>query len=118
MALHRDLTHERIAENQASFREANELIEAAAHNMGLPGQVPFICECSDPECMEIVRLDLDAYEDVRQHPRRFFAAPGHAAPSLKAGASVVAKECPGYTLVDKIGRAGEVAEERYEDLAT
>ena len=80
--------------------------------------MPFICECPDPSCTEIVRLDLEAYEDVRQHPRRFFSVTGHAAPALEADAAVVVKECPGYTLVEKIGRAGEVAEERYEDLAT
>jgi hypothetical protein len=54
-----DLTKERIAENQASFREANEKIEATAYTVELPGRVPFICECFDATCMEIIRLRLD-----------------------------------------------------------
>jgi hypothetical protein len=107
-----DLTIAQIAENQAAFREANEKIEAAADSMELAGPVPFICECADPNCMEIIRLNLDAYEDIRQHPARFFTAPGHAA--LAVAAAVVAEECAGYTLVDKIGIAGEIVEERYD----
>ena len=110
-----DLTIERIAENQAAFREANEKIEAAADSMELAGPVPFICECADPNCMEIIRLNLDAYEDIRQHPARFFTAQGHAALAVAAAASVVAEECAGYTLVDKIGIAGEIVEERYDE---
>jgi hypothetical protein len=110
-----DLTTERIAENQASFREANEKIEAAADNMELIARIPFICECADPNCMEIIHLSQDEYEAVRQHPARFFTAPGHAALSLAANAAVVAAELDGYTLVDKIGVAGEIAVERYDE---
>ena len=110
-----ELTQERIAENQATFRDANERIELTADQMNLAGPVPFICECSDSTCVEIVRLDLDEYEDVRQHPRRFFTVPGHAEAAVQAGAATVAKRLPGYTLVDKINVAGEIAEERYDD---
>jgi hypothetical protein len=84
--------------------------------MAISGQVPFICECADERCTEIVRLSLDGYEDVRSHPRRFFNAPGHEALSVGAGAAVVVEELPGYVLVDKIDIAGEVAEQRYDRL--
>ena len=70
-----DLTTERIAENQCSFREANEKIEAAADNMELLDRIPFICECADANCMEIVRLSQDEYEVVRQHPTRSLPHP-------------------------------------------
>jgi hypothetical protein len=110
-----ELTQERIAENQASFREANEKIEATAYSVELPGRVPFICECSDPACMEIIRLSLDEYENLRPNPRRFFTAPGHATAAVAAGAAVIAEELDWYTLVDKIGVAGEIAEERYDE---
>jgi hypothetical protein len=98
-----------------TFREANERIEATADQMNLAGPVPFICECSDPTCMEIVRLNLDEYEDVRQHPRRFFTVPGHTEAAVQAGAATVAKRLPSYTLVDKINLAGAIAEQRYDD---
>ena len=110
-----DLTQERMAENQSRFREANERIEATAYNTQPLGPVPFICECPNAECMEIVRLELDEYESVRENPRRFFVAPGHAAASVAAGAAVIVDENAGYTLVDKIGVAGEIAEARYDD---
>jgi len=110
-----DLTNERIAENQASFRDANEKIEAAADSMELLGRVPFICECADPTCMEIVRLNLEEYENVRQHPARFYTAPGHSALAVAAAAALVAEECDGYTLVDKIGIAREIVEQRYDE---
>ena len=110
-----DLTTERIAENQCSFREANEKIEAAADNMELLDRIPFICECADANCMEIIRLSQDEYEVVRQHPTRFFTAPGHEALSLAANAAVVAAELENYTLVDKVGLAGEIAVERYDE---
>jgi hypothetical protein len=112
-----NLSEERLAENQATFRSANERIEAAAEDMGLYEPVPFICECSDERCTEIVRLTLTDYEDVRANPRRFFNAPGHERLSVGAGAAVVVERRPSYVLVDKIGVAGEIAVDRYRDLA-
>jgi dissimilatory sulfite reductase (desulfoviridin) alpha/beta subunit len=83
--------------------------------MQLVGPVPFICECANTDCMEIVRLDLDEYEAARQNPRRFFVAPGHAGSAVAAGAAVTVAETAAYTLVDTIGLAGEIAEARYDD---
>jgi hypothetical protein len=108
----------RIAENQSIFREANERIETAADRMQLVGRVPLLCECPRPECTEIVQLSLEEYEAIRQHPRRFFSAPGHQDISVEAGAAVVIAEEEGrYITVEKVGVAGEIAGERYEDLA-
>jgi hypothetical protein len=85
--------------------------------MEISGQVPFLCECADERCTEIVRLSLDCYEKVRSHPRRFFNALGHQRLSVSAGAAVVVEELPGYVVVDKIDLAGEVAEQRYDELS-
>jgi len=111
-----DLIQERIAENQSTFRDANEKIEVAADHMGLYGRVPFICECADVGCSEIVRLTLNDYERVRQHPRRFFTAVGHEDTSVDTGAGVVVEERDEYVIVEKIDLAGEIAADRYEDL--
>jgi hypothetical protein len=111
-----DMTQERIALNQSTFREANERIEVAADDMALVGPVPFICECPERTSVEIVRLTLEAYEAVRKYPRRFFSAPGHQQIAVDAGAAVVIDETPGYVIVEKVGAAGEVAEEQYEKL--
>jgi hypothetical protein len=112
-----DLSEERLAANQATFREANERIEAAAADMELSEPVPFICECASRECTEIVHLTLAEYEDVRARPRRFFNVPGHEVLSVEAGAGVVAERTSRYVLVDKVGVAGAVAEDRYRELA-
>jgi hypothetical protein len=112
-----DLTQERIALNESTFREANERIEAAADKMALVGPAPFICECADRACTEIVRLTLDDYEAVRQHPRRFFSAPGHQQLAVEAGAAVVIEHKAGYVIAEKVGEAGKVAEEEYEKLS-
>jgi hypothetical protein len=43
---------ERMAFNQARFRDANELIEAAARRVDASIRMPFLCECCDRECHE------------------------------------------------------------------
>ena len=104
-----DYTRVRIAENQATFRDANERIEAAARELEIGGEVPFICECADAGCTEIVQLGLSVYAEVRRHERRFFTVPGHQRLSVESGAGTVVGEGRGYVLVDKVGIAGDVA---------
>jgi hypothetical protein len=112
-----DLTLIRIAENQSRFREANEKIEVAAERMALLGPIPFICECPREGCLELVQMNLDAYEEIRQHPRRFFTAAGHQDVSFDAGAGVVVAQSERYVVVDKVGIAGEKARDEYRQLA-
>jgi hypothetical protein len=83
--------------------------------MGLLGPVPFICECADATCLDIVRLDTLRYENVRFHPRRFFTVPGHHAAGIGSDSAVLVDESADYTLIDLIGRPGEVAEQQYDD---
>src|SRR5205823_14851784 len=45
---------ERIARNDATFRQANEEIERAAEPLGIE-PIPFLCECADERCTEIVK---------------------------------------------------------------
>ena len=59
------LMEEWIARNQATFRAANERIGAAAGVYDVATPVPFICECADPTCTEVVLLELDQYEEIR-----------------------------------------------------
>jgi hypothetical protein len=83
--------------------------------MGLGGPVPFICECADADCMEIVRFDIVEYENIRRHPRRFFAVLGHEAPALAAGCVFLIDAFDNHSLIEMIGRAGELAEHHYDD---
>lgn len=101
-----ELTLERLARNQAAFREANERIVAAAGEIGLGVEsVPFICECADPACTQVLPIDLADYEAVRRNPRRFLHANGH---DDGLGEPVELHE--GYVVVEKTGLAGELAE--------
>lgn len=103
------LSHERIAENNLRFREANEHIREAAESHGVMTAVPFICECPEPTCVKIVRIELEDYRALRSHPRRFLNVPGH---QRAAGSAVrVVSEHDGYVVVEKVGPAGEIAEE-------
>lgn len=102
------LTDERIARNNATFRDANEHISAAAGAYGIDAPVPFICECADVRCSEIVRMTREEYEEVRAGSRHFLNVPGHQA-AAGAAAEIVA-ERNGYVIVEKLGRVGDIVE--------
>jgi len=106
-------TAERIARNDAIFREANDGIAEAAEEHRIDGPIPFICECAEPSCREIVRLTIDEYRRVRSDPQQFVNAVGHQT-AARGWAEVIA-ETDGHVVVRKIGRAGEVAEQLAED---
>jgi hypothetical protein len=100
---------ERIARNDVIFREANERIGETAEQLGAGMSIPFLCECADENCREIVRLTMAEYRDLRSNPRHFVNTPGHEA-SAHGWAQVIART-DGHVTVAKIGRAGDIAEE-------
>jgi hypothetical protein len=106
-----DTTAERIARNNAAFRDANGRIEQTAKTYGLEREepVPFICECSDQRCVEIIGLTLTEYDHVRSNPRWFAHAPNHE--EQIDGAVAAVEKHSRYVIVQKINRAGEVAAE-------
>lgn len=100
---------ERIARHDATFRNANERVARAATALTLEDEeIPFICECADVECYEIVRLRLDDYRRVRSNARWFLAAPGHE--EAAGGVVEVVETRPGFVIVEKQGFADEMAE--------
>ena len=100
-------SEERAAKNEISFREANERLGAKRAELAAEGRTPFLCECSDPRCTDLVRLTLAEYERVRSNPRWFLVAAGH-----DPGASRNAEEHDAYEIVEKTGVAGAIAEEQ------
>jgi hypothetical protein len=103
------LTAERLARNDAIFRSANEQIRQAAEEHEFEARVPFVCECAEAGCRELVRLTLAEYASVRRLPRQFLNARGHE-DGAEGSCEVVATH-PEYVVVAKVGRAGEVAEQ-------
>ena len=107
-----DLSAERVARNDATFREANEAIRGrAAHLEAELERVPFICECADLRCTEIVRLTLVEYEAVRADGRHFLMAHGHADGGAEREHTRVVEELPSHVVAEKVGRAAEIAED-------
>jgi hypothetical protein len=105
---------ERVARNDATFRVANEKIRAAAEILATTVErVPFICECAEERCVEVVRLDLDEYGEIRSNPRWFLNVPGHEAAARGWGEVVATREAGGeeYVIVEKIGLAGKIVED-------
>ena len=102
------LSAERIARNDAIFRKANEGISAVAGEER-EEPVPFICECADPACRDIVLMTLAEYDAIRSNPRLFLKVPGHEA-AAQGWAQVVERHDK-YVVVQKVGVAGEVVEQ-------
>jgi hypothetical protein len=95
-----DRVAERIAQNNATFREANERIREKAdqYEAGME-RLPFLCECPEPTCVEIVRLTRPEYAAVRAEPGHFMTAVGHEQREQPVG-EVVARPT-GYVVVEK-----------------
>jgi hypothetical protein len=94
---------ERLARNQALFREVNERINEIS---GENGRIEFVCECSHTECIETVELRLTDYEEIRANPIRFVIKPGHEIDAIER----VISEDRGYAVVEKNTAEGDLIE--------
>lgn len=84
---------ERLAANEARFREINETAQPRRESHG--GR--FICECADRTCMAWIEVPADQYDAVRSNPRLFVIAPGHEVPDIEH----VVQRGDGYFVVEK-----------------
>jgi hypothetical protein len=102
-------TEERVARNQAVFRDANAGVAAAAQRNRFSDEpVPFICECPDRTCTQVVAVSLEQYAHVRSNPRWFIHAAGHDVTS--GGVGAVVEDHGDWVVAEKCGHAGDVAE--------
>jgi hypothetical protein len=106
-----DVLQDRVARNQSRFREINERIEPsnAAHTWVDPPFADWVCECARTDCSIAVRLTVAEYESVRSDPAKFLVAPGdeHVVPEIEQ----VVERTERYWVVEKLGHAGDVAED-------
>jgi hypothetical protein len=98
----------RVAENEATFRRANEHLEVRFRELGAEGLTPFLCECGDAGCTRTIRLLLDEYEAVRTHPAHFAIVRGHQI----LEAERVVEQNDRYDVVEKVDVGRRVAEAR------
>jgi hypothetical protein len=95
---------EKRAVNEATFRHANERIRAAEQAFGPPlERVPYICECDDVRCRELVRLTASEYERLRVDGATFVILRGHSSDGE------IVEEHDEYVVVRKPDGAGDVA---------
>jgi hypothetical protein len=99
---------ERLARNESLFREVNERINGiAAEFSRFAGaeEYEYVCECSDPDCVERISLTGEEYEQIRADGTRFVLAPGHVRQQIER----VVQETDDHVVVEKHGVAGDVA---------
>ncbi len=64
--------------NQDVFRRANERLLAAVRDVvDDERQIPFLCECFDPDCRSTVQLSIEQFRDVREVDNRYAIVTGH-----------------------------------------
>ncbi len=86
-----------LAQNEITFREANERHAQAGQSMPPPAQIELVCECSDRACTRGLTMPFAEYEWLRQNPWRFVVLPGHEAPAVEN----VVELYDGYVIVEK-----------------
>jgi hypothetical protein len=98
-----------VAAVQSTARAGNERTRKIAlrERFEYTQRVPFLCECADRSCTEIVMLSLADYERIREHPSRFLLVAGHE--DAEADYERIVEAENGYAVVEKIGVAGEEA---------
>jgi DNA-directed RNA polymerase subunit RPC12/RpoP len=97
----------RIAKNEARARSFNESLERGEGAQGADGVAEFLCECGNADCSQTIKVPIAEYEEVRRNPKRFIIALGHKTDDVE----VVVKEKRSYSVVEKLGRAGRVADD-------
>ena len=95
---------ERIAKNEALYRDVNERVREVAAMLSARGVVDaveldeYFCECGRDDCMEKLRLSDAEYEEVRSSPIRFAVLRDHVAPELE----IVVIDHERYVVVEKL----------------
>ena len=91
------LSAQRSMENEKRFARANARIGAAADSIGHDGAVPFLCECSDLRCTQIIHLSLESYRAAKADGGAFMLLPGHDDENVER----IVSEGDGFVLVKK-----------------
>jgi hypothetical protein len=95
---------DRIARNEALFRNVNERVRELANELGA-GPVAFVCECGQADCTESLRVSVADYERIRAEPTHFIVAPGHESPEVER----IVERTEHYDVVRKNSEEAEIA---------
>ena len=105
-----DRSRDRLAKNEALFRDVNERVKRIDAEHGVPEDElwDFLCECGDGECLARVSLTIREYEAVRANSVQFLVVPGHEEPEVER----VLEQTRRYAIVEKKPGEREIALER------
>jgi hypothetical protein len=92
-----DSRDERLAENQRTFRQANERLQDLA-NVQDGNRIPYLCECADIACLGRVEASVAEFEVIHEAPYRFFILPGH----LRIEGQQILERSDRYEVVSKV----------------
>jgi|SRR5215218_9873709 len=102
-----DARAERIAENEARFRDINERLRGDLQPVTDDAEaVRFVCECGNASCRDAVEVPLRDYRAVRLNPRHFAVVPGHEIPDVEA----VVERNDGYFVIEKPAEVAHILE--------
>jgi hypothetical protein len=96
----------RIGENESRSRKVNEGIDAGRGLADVSERLPFVCECGQLGCTEVVELAIGDYERVRRSGRRFVVVRDHVDTEIER----VVEDAGSYVVVEKVGTAADAAE--------
>jgi hypothetical protein len=105
-----DRSAKQRAENESTFRKANESLENKASELGYGVQerTPYLCECENERCTELIALSRAEYERVRANPRTFVVTPGHHEPDYD---ELIHEEAR-FAIIEKTGEEGGLVAEQ------
>jgi hypothetical protein len=96
---------ERVAKNEALFREVNERIKDVTGYES----AEYLCECGNASCTETIPMTISDYESLRSDARQFVVLPGHEVPELE---DVVVRNDKFLVVQKKPGEPAALAEAR------
>jgi len=100
-----DTREERIARNEARFRDINERLRGDLQTLADETEpLRFVCECGNASCREGVPLAIGEYLAVRADPLHFAVAPGHEIPDVES----VVERHDRYVVVEKPDRVADL----------
>jgi hypothetical protein len=95
-------TKDRIAQNEAFFREINERVQELERerqdDTDARVRWEFLCECGRATCAEPVKMTRAEYEAARADPVRFAVLPGHENPEVER----VVERTDRFLVVEKV----------------
>ena len=102
-----DWQKQRIAKNEASFRDINERLKEGLERVTHASRFEeFVCECGNRDCEYMVPLTFAEYERVRRDSRHFAVVPGHVFPEAER----VVESHDRFQVVEKTGPSVDLAD--------